>query len=196
VRLSTNGLLRPHTTTALNGTTPITGMGYGYTPPTGGGSQARLQSVTGGPGEGIQFGYAANASSLESVNYQASGSTWIGRSQQYDFLNRLKQISTQFGDTHNCEFDALNRRTKDTLGQLTNAVKFDVGSVTNLNRQFTYAADGIGNVLTAQSPTVGGGLSAGPAGRWNLASHARGWRVVRLIKCRMARWKVQLSGVL
>jgi hypothetical protein len=32
-----------------------------------------------------------------------------------------------------------------------------MAAMTNLNRQFRYRADGIGNVLTAQSPTVGGG---------------------------------------
>jgi RHS repeat-associated protein len=171
-RTYTGNTLQPATMTALNGTTPITGMGYGFTPAGGGAPQARLQSITGGPGDGIQFGYANNASLVEAVNYQSGGSTWVGRSMQYDFLNRLKQISTQFGDTHNYEFDELNRRKKDTLGdgsrweyaydqlgQLTGATNYQANGTAKLNGTFTYTSDGIGNVLTAQSPTVGGGES-------------------------------------
>ena len=45
----------------------------------------------------------------------------------------------------------------DQLGQLTNAVKFDVSGAMSLNNQFSYTVDDIGNVLTSQSPAVGGG---------------------------------------
>ena len=53
---------------------------------------------------------------LKAVNYGGNSSPWIARTMDYDFLNRLRQITTQAGDAHNYEFDALNRRQQDTLG--------------------------------------------------------------------------------
>ena len=74
---------------------------------------------------------------------------WRGFAQHKSALNRRKKDT--LGDGSRWEY------AYDQLGQLTNAVKFDVGGATSLNNRFSYTADGIGNVLSAQSPTVAAG---------------------------------------
>ena len=145
----------------LSGTTALTGMGYAYA------GQARLQTVTGGPAD-IAFNYEANSSLLQAVNYGGNSSPWISRTLQHDFLNRLKQIVTTGGETHNYQYDALNRRTVDTLGdgarwdysytwlgQLSWAGKTKANGGAHMNVAFAYTDDWMGNPVSAQSPTVG-----------------------------------------
>ena len=163
-----NTLLQRESMTAANGATALTGMGYGFTPAGGGSPQARLQTVTGGPAS-IAFNYEANSSLLQAVNYGGNSSPWISRTLQHDFLNRLKAITTSpGGESHNYLYDAMNRRTRDTLGdgarwdysytwlgQLSWAGKTKANGGAHMNVAFAYTDDWMGNPVTAQSPTVG-----------------------------------------
>src|SRR5271165_3365485 len=96
--------------------------------------------------------------------------------KQYDFLNRLTQVSSQPSAAYtlpiafNYHYNPANQRTKDTLadgsywlyaydslGQVTNGCKFFADGTPVAGQQFDYTFDTIGN----RTQTLSGGDAAG-----------------------------------
>jgi RHS repeat-associated protein len=98
------------------------------------------------------------------ISGKQSGTTRMTTTKQYDYLNRLTQISSAPSAsytaplTYNYNYNSANQRTKDTLadgsywmysydslGQVTNGCKYFANGVLVPGQQFDYTFDTIGN---------------------------------------------------
>jgi len=61
---------------------------YGYD------GASRLQTVNGGNNDTATYSYLANSSLVGQISYANNGATRMTTSKQYDFLNRMTQISS------------------------------------------------------------------------------------------------------
>ena len=112
------------------------------------------------------------------ITYQQNGATRMTTSKQYDYLNRLTQISAQPNSgagfqpaiSFNYAYNPANQRTKDvladgsywiyqydSLGQVTNGVKYFYDGTLVPGQQFGYLFDDIGN----RKQTTAGGDQSG-----------------------------------
>jgi hypothetical protein len=111
-----------------------------------------------------------------SITFKQSGTTRMTTTKQYDYLNRLTQISSApsasytLPVTFNYNYNTANQRTKDTLadgsywiygydslGQVTNGVKYFSTGTPVPGQQFDYTFDTIGN----RTKTMAGGDTNG-----------------------------------
>jgi len=120
--------------------------------------------------------YLANSPLISQITYQQNSATRMTTTKQYDYLNRLTQISSSPGAaytlplTYNYSYNSANQRTKDTLadgsywvygynwlGQVTNVCKYFATGAPVPGQQFDYAFDTIGN----RTQTMSGGDTYG-----------------------------------
>ena len=175
----TNGYdqcLRRTALVALNGATAILNDSFSYD------TASRLQTVTDNAGNLVTYSYLANSPLVGQILFANGGQTRMTTTKQYDFLNRLNQISSvplaapQPGGggspavTFTYQYNFANQRTAvtnadgsfwaysyDALGQVTNGNKFWSDTTPVAGEQFTYAFDTIGN----RTGTGAGGDSSG-----------------------------------
>ena len=162
----TNGYdqyLRRTNLVALGSSFPIQAI-YGYD------HVSRLQTVTDGNNNWATYSYVANSPLVGQIMYQQSGTTRMTTSKQWDYLNRLTQISSAPSAaytsplTYNYNYNPANQRTKDTLadgsywiygydslGQVTNGCKYFASGTPVVGQQFDYTFDTIGNRTQTQS---------------------------------------------
>ena len=143
---------------------------YGYD------AASRLATVSDGNYNTATYGYLANSPLVSQIAFTQSGTTRMTTSKTYDYLNRLTQISSVGGassaspQTFNYNYNPANQRTKDTLadgsywvyqydslGQVTNGVKYFRDNTLVPGQQFGYTFDTIGN----RTQTKSGGDAAG-----------------------------------
>jgi len=143
---------------------------YGYD------GASRLQTVNGGNNDTATYSYLANSSLVGQISYANNGATRMTTSKQYDFLNRMTQISSLPGaaglapSAYVYAYNAANQRTQDTLadgshwnyaydslGQLTNGVRSWNDGTPVAGEQFKYQFDAIGN----RTQTLTGGDTNG-----------------------------------
>ena len=116
------------------------------------------------------YNYLANSPLVSQITYQQNSATRMTTTKQYDYLNRLTQISSAPGAaytlplTYNYNYNPANQRTKDTLadgsywvygydslGQVTNGCKYFATGTPVPGQQFDYTFDTIGNRLQTMS---------------------------------------------
>ena len=161
---------------AINGGTALLNDSFSYT------DNSRLQTVADNAGNVVTYSYLANSPLVGQITFANSGQTRMTTTKQYDFLNRLTQISSvplaapQPGGgesptiSFSYQYNAANQRTGltnadnsywaygyDALGQVTNGVKHWADTTPVAGEQFTYAFDTIGN----RTSTGAGGDSSG-----------------------------------
>ncbi len=121
----------------FNGSTSILTDNFGYD------AASRLSSVTDQNNNSASYSYLANSPLVSQIALKQSGTTRMTTTKQYDYLNRLTQISSSPSAsyvsplTYNYNYNPANQRTKDTLadgsywdygydslGQVTNACKY------------------------------------------------------------------------
>ena len=135
-------------------------------------SASRLQTVSAGT-LSAAYAYVPGAPGLVSnVTFWSAGAPLMKTAKTYDNLNRLLKIESTTGgrpvSSHTYQLNAANQRTKrtdadgsfwnygyDSLGQVTNAVRYWVGGTNVLGQSYSYLFDDIGNrrfsVLSSQS---------------------------------------------
>ncbi len=136
---------------------------YGYD------ADARLAAVNDGNNDTATYSYLANSALVQQIVYATNGVTRMTTTKQYDFLNRLAQISSQGGTgvppvAYNYNYNAANQRTQDrladgsywnyqydALGQVTAGRKFWADGTVVAGQQFGYAFDTIGNRTQTQT---------------------------------------------
>jgi RHS repeat-associated protein len=160
----TNGydsLLRRATNGALNGATWLTQSRFGYD------AASRLKTVSEGTNT-VAYSYLANSPLVENVWFTNGSALRMATTKQYDYLNRLKQISSvpsaASAVTFNYAYNAANQRTAitnadnsrwayqyDSLGQVTSGKKVWSDGPPVAGQQFEYGFDDIGNRNTTAS---------------------------------------------
>ena len=139
---------------------------YGYD------AASRLQAVNDGAGNSEKYSYVANSPLVSQIAFANGSAPRMTTTKTYDYLNRLKLISsapTGSGSvpaTFNYSYNAANQRTKnvmadgsywiyqyDSLGQVTNGVKYFADGTLVPGQQFGYGFDAIGN---RRQTTAGG----------------------------------------
>ena len=168
----TNGYdakLRRTSLAALAGATPLVTTTYGYD------NASRLQTVSDGSNSAT-YTYLANSPLVSQIAFKQGNTTRMTTIKQYDYLNRLKQISSVPSAagvlplSYNYNYNLANQRTKntladgsfweyqyDTLGQVTNGVKHFADGTLVPGQSFGYLFDDIGN---RQQTMIGGGTNA------------------------------------
>jgi RHS repeat-associated protein len=168
--------LRRTNITALNGTTPLSLANYGYD------NASRLQTVNDGNNNVASYSYLANSPLVSQIVFKQSGTTRMTTTKQYDYLDRLTQISSQPGASgvlpvsFNYNYNAANQRTQDTfgdgshwvyqydsLGQVTNGARYWNDGTPVAGQQYQYQFDTIGNRLSTRSGGDTNGLNLRPA---------------------------------
>ncbi len=143
---------------ALSGSSQLLSATYGYD------NASRLASVTDGNDNSATYSYVANSPLVSQITFKESGLTRMTTTKQWDYLNRLTQISSAPGAaytsplTYNYNYNSANQRTKDTLadgsywiyaydslGQVTNGCKYFSTGTPVPGQQFDYTFDTIGN---------------------------------------------------
>ena len=157
----TNGYdsyLRRTMLAALSGSSQLLSATYGYD------NASRLASVTDGNNNSATYSYLANSPLVSQITFKQSGLTRMTTTKQWDYLNRLTQISSAPSAaytsplTYNYNYNPANQRTKDTLadgsywiygydslGQVTNGCKYFSTGTPVPGQQFDYTFDTIGN---------------------------------------------------
>jgi len=176
----TNGYdqyLRRTALAALSGTTPLLQNAFAYDP------ASRLQTVSAGT-VGATYTYLANSPLVGQITFTNSGALRMTTTKQYDFLNRLNQISSApsaaSAVTFNYLYNSANQRTArtnadgsawiygyDSLGQVTSGKKYWADATPVAGQQFQYAFDDIGN----RTSTGAGGDSTGSSAALRTASY-------------------------
>ena len=137
---------------------------YGYD------NASRLASVADGSGNSATYNYLANSPLVSQITFAQNGTTQMTTTKQYDYLNRLTQISSAPSAayvlplTFNYNYNPANQRTKDTLadgsywvygydslGQVTNGCKYFSDGTPVAGQQFDYTFDTIGNRTQTQT---------------------------------------------
>ena len=143
---------------ALSGSSQLLSATYGFD------NASRLASVTDGNNNSATYSYLANSPLVSQITFKQSGLTRMTTTKQWDYLNRLTQISSAPGAaytsplTYNYNYNSANQRTKDTLadgsywiygydslGQVTNGCKYFSTGTPVPGQQFDYTFDTIGN---------------------------------------------------
>jgi RHS repeat-associated protein len=140
-------------------------LNYGYD------NASRLQSVTdnsGSPASSAAYSYLANSPLVDHITFSQSGTT-VTTARQWDYLNRLMQISTvnsgqQTLDAHSYGYNNANQRirrtlpdnsywvyTYDSLGQVISGKRYWSNGSSVAGQQFEYVFDDIGNRSTARA---------------------------------------------
>ena len=157
----TNGYdsyLRRTMLAALSGSSQLLSATYGFD------NASRLASVTDGNNNSATYSYLANSPLVSQITFKQSGLTRMTTTKQWDYLNRLTQISSASSAaytsplTYNYNYNSANQRTKDTLadgsywiyaydslGQVTNGCKYFSTGTPVPGQQFDYTFDTIGN---------------------------------------------------
>lgn len=160
---SYDALLRRTTNGALNGSTWLGQMRFGYD------AASRLKTVSAGTNTAA-YSYLANSPLVENVWFTNGSTLRMTTTKQYDYLNRLKQISSvpsaASALTFNYAYNAANQRTAitnadnsrwvyqyDTLGQVTSGKRYWSDNTPVAGQQFEYGFDDIGN----RNSTASGG---------------------------------------
>ena len=163
----TNGYdsdLRRTMLAALSGSSQLLSATYGYD------NASRLASVTDGNNNSATYSYLANSPLVSQITFKQSGATRMTTTKQWDYLNRLTQISSAPSAaytsplTFNYNYNPANQRTKDTLadgsywiygydslGQVTNGCKYFSRGTPVPGQQFDYTFDTIGNRTQTES---------------------------------------------
>jgi RHS repeat-associated protein len=150
--------LRRTTLAVAAGSTVLSQANYGYD------AAGRLASVNDGNQNTETYSYLANSPLVGQIVYATNGMTRMTMSKQYDFLNRLTQISSAPGGagllpyTYSYKHNLANQRTQnafadgshwkyeyDWLGQVTNGGRFWSDGTPVAGQQYQYAFDTIGN---------------------------------------------------
>jgi YD repeat-containing protein len=137
---------------------------------------SRLSTVGDGNGNTVGYGYLANSPLVGQIGFTNGTTQRMVTTKQYDALNRLTKISSQPGASgleplaFNYSYNPANQRTKDTLadgsywvyeydslGQVTNGVKYFRDGTLVAGQQFGYLFDDIGN----RKQTTSGGDAVG-----------------------------------
>ena len=137
---------------------------------------SRLTSVADGNGNLATNIFLANSPLVSQITFKHSGTTRMTTTKQFDYLNRLTQISSAPSGSYiqplafNYNYNPANQRTKDTLadgsywiyaydslGQVTNGCKFFADGTPVAGQQFDYLFDTIGN----RTQTKAGGDASG-----------------------------------
>ena len=169
----TNGydqFLRRTTLATSSPLSNLTSTAYGYD------AASRLGTVNDGNGNLASYSYLANSPLVGQIVFTNNGAVRMTTTKQYDFLNRLTQISSAPGAAYvlplafNYNYNPANQRTKDTLadgsywiyaydslGQVTNGCKCFANGTPVAGQQFDYAFDTIGN----RTQTLSGGDQTG-----------------------------------
>lgn len=143
-----------------------TGINAGFSYDTAG----RLYHVAAGSSTAI-YSYHTDSRLVSSIEFKQSSTSRMTTSKAYDYLNRLTSVSSgdDPGEYSGYGYNLANQRTSvvlndgswvygyDSLGQVTNAVKYFWDSTPIPGEQFTYAFDDIGN---RKSTGVGGDETA------------------------------------
>ena len=169
----TNGYdvdLRRTSLAALSGSLQLVSDTYAYD------SASRLSTVTDGNNNSATYSYVANSPLVSQIVFKQSGTLRMTTTKQYDYLNRLTQISSAPSAavtsplTFSYNYNPVNQRTKntlvdgsywiygyDSLGQVTNACKYFADGTPVAGQQFDYTFDTIGN----RTQTMAGGDTNG-----------------------------------
>jgi len=136
---------------------------------------SRLHSVTDGP-DSATYSYVDYSSLVRQIDFAHNAQVVMSTIKQYDWLNRLTNITTvnaslQTIDSHAYGYNSADQRTNcaladasfwvyqyDPLGQVTSGRKYWQDGTPVAGQQFTYLFDDIGNRQTAAS---GGDASGG-----------------------------------
>jgi len=162
--------LRRTNVSALAGSGLLVTANYNYD------AASRLASVTDGNNNLANYSYLANSPLVSQIVFKQGSTTRMTTTKQYDYLNRLTQISStpsasySSPSTFNYNYNPANQRTHntladgsywvygyDSLGQVTNACKYFSDGTPVAGQQFDYAFDTIGNRLQ----TLAGGDATG-----------------------------------
>jgi YD repeat-containing protein len=100
---------------------------------------SRLSVVSDGTNSAT-YSYLANSPFVSQILFKQAASTRMTTTQQYDYLNRLQQISAvpgggQLGTLYGYQYNAANQRTVATLGD---------------NSQWKYGYDNLGQVISGK----------------------------------------------
>ena len=143
---------------------------YGYD------TASRLANVTDATNNSANYSYLANSPLVSQIVFNQSSTTWMTTTKQYDYLNRLTQISSApnvsytLPLTFNYTYNQADQRTQvtladastpavgsywvygyDSLGQVTNACKYWANGTHVAGQQFDYTFDTIGNRTQTQA---------------------------------------------
>jgi RHS repeat-associated protein len=179
----TNGYdadLRRTALAALQSNNPLIQQSFGFD------AASRLSTVLtvdGGLGTlSATYNYIANSPLVGQITFKSNSVTRMTTTKQYDYLNRLTQISSVPSGTgilpvsFNYNYNLANQRTKDVLadgsywvyqydalGQATNGVKYFADGTLVPGQQFGYLFDDIGNRKQTQSGGDQSGAGLRPA---------------------------------
>jgi RHS repeat-associated protein len=161
--------LRRTNLTSLNGAFALAMAVYSYD------NASRLSTVSDGT-DNATYNYVANSPLVSQITLKQGSTTRMTTTKQYDYLNRLTQISSAPSAaytlplTYNYNYNPANQRTKDTLadgsywvygydslGQVTNGCKYFFDGTLVPGQQFGYLFDDIGN----RKQTAAGGDATG-----------------------------------
>ena len=166
-----DGYMRRTTLAALNSGSPVVLENFGYD------NASRLQTATDNttatPYSGT-YAYLANSPLVQQITFKQNATVRMTTSKQYDFLNRLTQISSAPSAaapvSFNYEYNSANQRTRriegdgsywryqyDALGQVTLGKKYWSDQTPAAGQQFGYSFDDIGN----RTQTLAGGDQTG-----------------------------------
>ncbi len=156
-------LRRTNVAVVVNGSV-VASTGYGFD------LASRLAMVTDGTNSAT-YSYVANSPRIAQLLFKQNSTTRMTTSKSYDFLNRLLSIGNVLAGGTSAEsphfmsaLNSANQRTAitnadgsrwnygyDSLGQVTNGVKFWSDGMAVLGQQFGYLFDDIGNRKVAVS---------------------------------------------
>jgi len=128
---------------------------------------SRLSTVSDGSNSAA-YAYLQNSPLLETITFKQGSTTRLTTLKQYDYLNRLTQISNgpsaDTSITFNYAYNSANQRTAvtnsdnsrwsygyDSLGQVTSGKKYWSDGIPVAGQQFEYGFDDIGNRTYAAS---------------------------------------------
>ncbi len=177
-------------------------INYGYD------AASRLQTVTDNSGAtpySAANTYLANSPLVGQIVFATNGITRMTTTKQYDFLNRLTQVSTVDSgqgtlDSHAYAYNSANQRVRsvladgsywlyeyDSLGQVRSGRKYWPDQSPVAGQQFEYAFDDIGN----RTSTKAGGDENG----WNLRSASYGANSLNQYTNRTVPGAVDVMGI-
>ena len=164
----TNGYdqyLRRTNLSLLNSSSAIlASTAYGYDP------ASRLATVSDGNNDLAAYIYLANSPLVGQITFKSNSVTRMTTTKQYDYLNRLTQISSTPSGTgilpvlFNYSYNSANQRIRnnladgsywiygyDSLGQVTSGCKYFSDGTPVAGQQFDYTFDTIGNRTQTQT---------------------------------------------
>jgi len=169
----TNGYdqdLRRTNLAALNGSTALLQDSFGYD------AASRLQTVADNGRNSATISYLPNSPLVSYITYATNGGTSMTTTKQYDYLNRLAQISSAPSGSSpvafNYAYNNANQRTGvtntdgsywaygyDSIGQATAGKKYWSDTTPVAGEQFQYLFDDIGNRKTTDAGGDQSGLN-------------------------------------